>query len=117
MIRSGVSLSRSVELTAQWDRVVALGPLYFVTLDDLSLDQTMGIGAFHYAASDVHRRLSDFVQPVVVHRRGGGGIGFGKIPWCIRIGGFVQIWFSQLHFFSVSLILRLVVLGCACRSG
>ena len=26
MIRSGVSLSRSVELTAQWDRVLALGP-------------------------------------------------------------------------------------------
>ena len=28
MIRHGVSLSRSVELTAQWDKVLALGPMY-----------------------------------------------------------------------------------------
>ena len=34
MICSGVSLSRSVELTVQWDRILALGPLYPVTLDD-----------------------------------------------------------------------------------
>ena len=46
-----------------------LGPMYLVTLDDLSLDQSMGIGAFHHAASDVHRRLSDFIHAVVVHRR------------------------------------------------
>ena len=26
MIRSGISLSRSVELTAQWDRILAFGP-------------------------------------------------------------------------------------------
>ena len=31
MIRNGVSLSRSVELTAQWDRILAAGPLYPVT--------------------------------------------------------------------------------------
>ena len=36
MIRSGISLSRSVELTALWDGVLALGPLYLVTFDDLS---------------------------------------------------------------------------------
>ena len=35
MVRSGISLSRSVELTVQWDRILALGPLYPVTLDDL----------------------------------------------------------------------------------
>ena len=32
MIRNGVFLSRSVELTAQWDRMLAIGPLYLVTL-------------------------------------------------------------------------------------
>ena len=69
MIRSGVSLSRSAELTAQWDRILALGPLCPVTLDDLSLGWGMGIGAFHLAVSDVHRRLSDFIHAVVVHRR------------------------------------------------
>ena len=34
MIRYGVSLSRSVELTDQWDRILAAGPLFPVTLDD-----------------------------------------------------------------------------------
>ena len=36
MIRYGVSLSWSVELTAQWDQILALGPMYPVTLDDLT---------------------------------------------------------------------------------
>ena len=69
MIRYGVSLSRSVELTAQWDLILALGPVYPVTLDDLSAGCNLGIGAFFHAASDVHRRLSDFIHQVVVHRR------------------------------------------------
>ena len=43
MIRYGVSLSRSVDLTAQWDRILAVGPLYPVPLDDLSMDLGMGI--------------------------------------------------------------------------
>ena len=46
----------------------------------------MGIGAFHHAASDVHRRLSDFIHAVVVHRRDeaiSGGTGFGRVLWCI----------------------------------
>ena len=41
MIRSGISLSRSVELTSQWDKILALGPLHPVSLDDLSLHQGM----------------------------------------------------------------------------
>ena len=65
MIRSGGSLSRSVELAVQWDRILALGP---VTLDDLSINRDLGIGAFFHAASGVHRRLSDF-HAVVLHRR------------------------------------------------
>ena len=69
MIRYGVSLSRSVELTAQWDRILATGPLYPVTLDDLDVVRGVGVGEFHRIASDVHRRLSDFVHAVVVHRR------------------------------------------------
>ena len=32
-----VFLSRSVEFTAQWDRILAIGPLYHVTLEDLSV--------------------------------------------------------------------------------
>ena len=55
MIRYGVSLSRSVELTAQWDQILALGPMYPVTLDDLSAGRDLGIGAFFDAATGVHR--------------------------------------------------------------
>ena len=69
MISSGASLSRSVELTVQWDQILALGPVFPVTLEDLSVDRGLGIGALFEVASDVHRRLSDFIHQVVVHRR------------------------------------------------
>ena len=69
MTRCGVSLSRSVELTTQWDQILALGPMYPVTLDDLSIGRHLGIGAFFDAAAGVHRRFSDFIHQVVVHRR------------------------------------------------
>ena len=52
MIRSGVSLSRSLELTAHWDRILAVGPLYPVTLDDLSAVQGLGIGDFYRVVSE-----------------------------------------------------------------
>ena len=69
MIRYGVSLSRLLELTAQWDQILVLGPMYPVTLDDLSFGRDLGIEAFFDAAAGVHRRLCDFIHQVVVHRR------------------------------------------------
>ena len=69
MIRNGVSLSSSVELTAQWDRILAVGPVHPVTLDDLYSGNALDLGAFFRTASDVHRRLSSFIHQVVVHRR------------------------------------------------
>ena len=69
MTRHGLSLSRSVELTAQWGQILALGPMYPVTLDDLSVGRDLGIGAFFDAAAGIHRRLCDFIHQVVVHRR------------------------------------------------
>ena len=39
---------------------------------------------------------------VVMRRLGSAGIGFERTLWCIPVGGFVQIWFTQLHFFSAS---------------
>ena len=64
-----VFLSRSVELTAQWDRILAIGPLYPVTLEDLSVIRGVGLGEFYRAVCDVPRRLSDFIHAIVVHRR------------------------------------------------
>ena len=61
MIRYGISLARSLELTAQWDGILAV--------DDLSVVQGLGIGAFHHAVSNLHHRLCDFIHAVVVHRR------------------------------------------------
>ena len=69
VIRHGASLSRSVELAAPWDDILAVGPLYPVTLDDLHAVEGSGLGDFHRVVSDVHHRLSDFVRGVVVHRR------------------------------------------------
>ena len=69
MIRDGVSLSRSVELTTQWDRILSVGPIHPVTLEDLSSSSALDLGAFFRNASDVHRRLSSFIHRVVVHRR------------------------------------------------
>ena len=53
--------------------------MYPVTLDDLSFDRALGIGAFFHAASDVHRRLSDFIHQVVVHRRDEADSGLAKL--------------------------------------
>ena len=60
-----------LNLTAQWDRILAAGPLYPVTLDDLSVRGT-GIGDFHRVVVDVHHRLSDFT--VGMNPFGDGGI-------------------------------------------
>ena len=58
-----------MELTAQWDRILALAPMHPVTLDDLSFGGTLDLCAFFRTASDVHRRLSTFTHQIVVHRR------------------------------------------------
>ena len=69
MIRSGIFLARSVELTAQWDRIVAVGPLYPVTLGDLHAVRGRSIGDLHRVVSGIHHCLGDFIHSVVVHRR------------------------------------------------
>ena len=116
MIRYGVSLSRSVELTAQWDKILALGPLHPVTLDDFSFDQGMGIGAFFHAASvSIVVSVTSFMRlwfTVGTRLFAGGGIGDVRIPLCILTSGSGLIWCPLLHFYIVSLILPPVVLGC-----
>ena len=69
MIRYDISLARSVELTAQWDRVLAAGPLHPVTFDDLSAVRGLGIDGFYWVVCGVHHMLSDFIHGVAVHRR------------------------------------------------
>ena len=69
MIRSEVSLPRS--LNSQSSGSVFLGLVLFkpITRDDLELVLTGRIGDFRRVAGELHRRLCEFVHRVVVHRR------------------------------------------------
>ena len=55
MILDGVSLARSVELAAQWDAIL--------------LARVGDLGQCCQVVLGLHRRLSDFIHAVVVHRR------------------------------------------------
>ena len=68
-IRYGVSLSRSIGLSAQWDKILSVGPLFPVTLDDFQALRGAGLGDFHHGVCCIHRRLYDFIHSIVVHRR------------------------------------------------
>ena len=46
MIRDGISLARSVELTAQWDEILWAGPVNPITLEDFQLARSAGLGEF-----------------------------------------------------------------------
>ena len=66
------------------DEVLAAGPCYPVTHDDLGAVWGLGVGEFHRAVSGLHRRLSDFIHSVVVHRRDDAirevaEVGFGRV--------------------------------------
>ena len=83
MIRYGVSLPWSVELTAQWDRILAAGPL---SLDDLSVVRV-------WASVIFIKLFLTFivVSPSRMGRSGDGRTGFGRTPWCMLVSGFVLI--------------------------
>ena len=71
MIQYGVSLARSVELTAQWDGILTAGPSYVLLSVISMLLRAWVLVIFHRVVSDVHHRLSDFIHGIVVHRRDG----------------------------------------------
>ena len=98
MIQYGVSLSRSVELNSQWDRILAVGPLYPVTIDDLSVWFGVWVSVIFIVLLLMFIIVSviSFMRllfTVGMRPFGSGGIGFGRTPWCIPTGGFVLIWF------------------------
>ena len=101
-IRCGVSPARSVELLVQWERILAVGPLYPVTFDDLNIARGLGLGDFHRVASDAHRRLNDFIHQVVFHRRDEAIRGWRnwirRTFWYIPLSGSGLIWFPPAPF-------------------
>ena len=69
MIRDGVTLARSLELTVQWDGIFRLGPVHPLTVRDFQMARSGGLGGWWRVVEGHHRRLSDFIPRVVVHRR------------------------------------------------
>ena len=69
MIRGGVSLARSVELPVQWDAILRAGPIHPITAEDFLLARGGDLGQYCQVVQGLHRRLSDFIHAVVVHRR------------------------------------------------
>ena len=67
-IRDGISLARSVELTAQWDEILRVGPVHPITLQDFQWARSGGLGESRRVAGDLHCRLSDLIQRVVFNR-------------------------------------------------
>ena len=69
MIRGGVSLARSVELAVQLDAILRAGPIHPITAEDFLLARGGDLGQCCQVVQGLHRRLSDFIHAVVVHRR------------------------------------------------
>ena len=68
-IRDGIALVRSLELTAQWDGIIRIGPVHLLTVQDFDLAGRGGLGEWCQVVEGFHLRLSDFIHMVVVHRR------------------------------------------------
>ena len=68
MSRTGVSLSRSQELTVQWERFLRIGLICIVTQVDLQSVVDRGLGEFRGVIEGLHGRVSDFISRVVYHR-------------------------------------------------
>ena len=69
MIRDGITLARSLELTAQWGGIIRIGPVHPLAVQDLDLAGRGGLGDWCQVVEGLHLRLSDFIHRVVVHRR------------------------------------------------
>ena len=66
MLRVGVS--RSVEFTSQWCRILRAGPVGPVTQADLHSVVRVVFDAFRGVVEELHRGVGEFIQRVVVHR-------------------------------------------------
>ena len=69
VIRDGVTLARSLELTIQWNGILRIGPVFPLTMQDFAMARSGGLGVWLQVVEGLHRRLSDFIHGIVVHRR------------------------------------------------
>ena len=69
MIRDGVTLAPSLDLTVQWDGILRIGPVYPLTVQDFDTARSGGLGVWLQIVEGLRRRLSDFIHGVVVQLR------------------------------------------------
>ena len=68
LIRDEVTLTRSLELTVQWDGIIRIGPVSPLTVQDFEMARSGGLRVWLQVVEGLHRGLSDFIHWVVVHR-------------------------------------------------
>ena len=66
--RSGFTVTRGLELTRQWDAIVAAGPST-VTADALERVTGLGLAEMEVSVAGLHFDLDKFLQAVVRHRK------------------------------------------------
>ena len=69
LIRDGVTLARSLELTVEWDGTIRIGPVSPLTVQDFEMARSGGFGVWLQVVQGLHRRLSVFIHGAAVHRR------------------------------------------------
>ena len=67
--RSGFSVSRGLELTRQWDAIVAAGPMGTVTADARERASGLGLADMEVFVAALHLELDKFLQAVVRSRK------------------------------------------------
>ena len=68
VVRDGITLARSLELTVQWDGILRIGPIHPLTLLDFEFARRGGLGEWSQVVQELHLRLSESIHRVV-HRR------------------------------------------------
>ena len=116
MIRDGVTLAQSLELTAQWNGIIRIGPVHLLTVQDFDLAGRGGLGEWCQVFEGLHLWLSDFIHRVVVLRRqetirGMAELVEGRSSYSSLQVALVGLGSPLLFYYSVTLSSLLVVLG------
>ena len=102
LIRDGVTLARSLELTVQWDGILRVGPVFPLTVQDFEMARSGGLGVWLQVVQGLHRGLSDFIHGVVVYRREEAiwewRNWLREDPLFTLTGGSGRTWFTLLFF-------------------
>ena len=60
MIRDGITLARSLQLTVQWDGIIRIGLVHPLTVQDFDLARSGGLGEWLQVVEDLHFQAFGF---------------------------------------------------------